>query len=205
MHGSRVGPRRAVRAVFFDFGGTLVAPLRDLVPLFRTAARRTGLRVDWDRLRTEIDGAWEDLWPEAPSCLGELPSFADRVHERALRRARAEGPIDEVVRMSREEALAPRRHRPYPETERVLRTLRDRGYALHVLSDHTDYLPLIVERLGWSEIFERVTFSQELGVQKPDLRLFALAVSRSRAAPSEVLHVGDRWDADYQGARQAGL
>jgi HAD superfamily hydrolase (TIGR01509 family) len=193
------------RAIFLDFGGTLAAPLPDIIPVFRAAARRTGLRVSWELLRRESSRAWEEMWPEAAAYVGRLPSFADAAHELALRRAGAEGPIDETVRCLREEVIAPRWHPPYPETSEVLHALRRRGYGLHVLSNHTDELPRILQSLGWSDVLASVTYSQELGVEKPDPRLFELAVRRSGYSASEVVHVGDLWDADYRGATRAGI
>ncbi len=205
-----MGPPRAAappppRVILLDFGGTLAEPLSDMLPLFRAAARDTGLRVRWEVFLRETDLAWEELWPRAPTYVGRLPSFADLVHERALRRARAEGPVDATVQRIRDLVLSPESHPPFPETEEVLRTLHRRGYALHVLSNHTDYLPVILRNLGWSRFLEGVTYSQELGAQKPDPRLFGLALARARCAPAEALHVGDLWEADYRGAQRAGI
>ena len=194
-----------VRTVFLDFGGTLAEPLLDLRPCVRAAARRSGVRVQSERFLTESERSWERLWPEAPSWLGRRPSFADMVHERALRAAGAEGPIDAMVGALREELLAPRRHRPYPETDEVLRTLQQKGHRLHVVSNHTDYLPEILRRLGWAERFSGISFSQEVGAEKPDPRLFTLALSRSACPPEQAVHVGDQWEADYLGARRVGI
>jgi putative hydrolase of the HAD superfamily len=110
-----------------------------------------------------------------------------------------------MISRIREELLAPKRHRPCAEAEEVLRLLLRRGCSLHVLSNHTDYLPFILRKLGWLDLFARVTFSQGVGAQKPDPRLSELAVRRARCALYEVAHVGDQREADYQGARRAGL
>jgi FMN phosphatase YigB (HAD superfamily) len=50
-----------------------------------------------------------------------------------------------------------------------------------------------------------VTYSQEVGFAKPDPRLFRVALERARSSPIDTVHVGDSWDADYLGARGAGL
>ncbi len=202
---SGVSTRPGARPVLLDFGGTLAEPLVDMGPLVEQAAQHAGVRVPVERFLRESERLWRQLWPQAPTLLGQLPSFADIVHDRALRRARAQGPIDTMVRCLREEALAPRWHRPYPETEDVLRALRHRGHALYVLSNHTDYLPEILGNLGWSALFAGVTFSQEIGIAKPDPRLFALALDRASCSPADAVHVGDQWDADYVGARRAGI
>ncbi len=191
--------------MFLDFGGTLAEPLVDLRPLVEEAARRAGVRVSVGRFLLESDRLWQQLWPRAQSLLGHLPSFADLVHAQALERAAAVGPREAMVQALREEALAPKWHPPYREAEEVLRTLRRRGYALYVLSNHTDYLPLILQNLGWSGLFSGVTFSQEVGASKPDPQLFALALRRAGCSPPEAVHVGDQWEADFLGARRVGI
>jgi FMN phosphatase YigB (HAD superfamily) len=47
--------------------------------------------------------------------------------------------------------------------------------------------------------------SHEEGVEKPDPRLFEIALERSGARRGETLHVGDLYHVDVQGARSAGL
>ena len=204
--GLRSGRRtRTVHQVFLDFGGTLTVPLVDTRPIFQRVARRLGARLSWDVFDREYDRAWQELGPSSIDLVGRRPCLADRVHETALRRSGVRGPVAGLVAGVRKEMLAPRWHAPYPETETVLRTLRARGYALHVVSNHTDYLPRILENLGWLRLFSTVSFSQEVGANKPDPRLFQLALSRAGCPPAEVLHVGDQWDADYQGARSVGI
>ncbi len=195
----------ATRAIFFDFGGTLAAGVTDMRPLFEVAARRAGVTVRWEEFLRANDRVWEELWPTAPQMLGLRPSFADRVHAEALHRAGTKGRVGAMVRAIRREATAARWHAPFPETGAVLAQLRDRGYGLHVLSNNVDYLPIVLRHLGWSTLFGSVTFSQELGPQKPDPRIFRFALARARCAAADAVHVGDSWEADYVGARRAGL
>lgn len=195
----------SLRAVFFDFGGTLVRSLDNMLPLFREAARKTRLDVPWAEFARANEQSWVELWPDAPRLLGKLPSFADQVHERALRRVGAQGPIDRMVRCIREEAVSPRWHPPFPETIRTLRELRELGLSLHVVSNNVDYLPLLLENLGWVGTFDSVTYSQELGASKPDPRLFRYALERAGCMPEDTVHVGDSWESDYLGARAVGM
>ncbi len=193
------------RALLLDFGGTLVGSRAAFLPLFQEAGRRTGVRVDWSRFLRANEEVWEDLWPEAPRLLGRTPSFADIVHARALERADATGPIEKMVQCIREEALSPRWSPPFTESEEVLRHLRTAGHRVHLLSNNVDYLPILLRNLGWSELFETVTYSQEIGISKPDVRLFREALRRAGCEPRDAIHVGDSWEADYLGAKRAGL
>jgi len=137
--------------------------------------------------------------------VGRTPAFADMVHETALRGAGFTGPTEPFVRYCREEATSPRWHAPFDDAEATLTSLRAASVPLHIISGNVDYLPLLIANLGWSAHFETVTFTQEVGVQKPDPRVFRFALERAGSQAAESLYVGDSWQADYLGAKGAGM
>jgi FMN phosphatase YigB (HAD superfamily) len=47
--------------------------------------------------------------------------------------------------------------------------------------------------------------AHELGIGKPDPRIFRHACDLAGVLPSQVLHIGDDLDLDVRGAREAGL
>ena len=47
--------------------------------------------------------------------------------------------------------------------------------------------------------------SSEVGVEKPEPRIFAWALSQLGVPPSEALHAGDHPEHDWRGAEAAGL
>ncbi|KIM30452.1 hypothetical protein M408DRAFT_21956 [Serendipita vermifera MAFF 305830] len=47
--------------------------------------------------------------------------------------------------------------------------------------------------------------SEEEGIKKPSPEIWRRALDRANLSASEVLHVGDDIEADYRGAREAGL
>jgi HAD superfamily hydrolase (TIGR01509 family) len=193
------------RAAFFDFGGTLCHSRADVLPIFQEAARRAGADVPWDEYLRANEECWGQLWPQAPQLVGSRPAFADRVHEMALQSIGFDGPTELFVQYIREEATSARWHQPFPEVETTLGRLRGAGTPLHIISGHVDYLPAIIANLGWSDLFDTVTFTQEVGVQKPDPRVFRFALSRAGLDPADSVYVGDSWEADYLGARNVGM
>jgi putative hydrolase of the HAD superfamily len=58
---------------------------------------------------------------------------------------------------------------------------------------------------GVAEHFVGVVSARSVGIGKPDARIFLEACRRLGCAPREVLHVGDDWALDVEGARAAGL
>ncbi|MBG6055986.1 putative hydrolase of the HAD superfamily [Salinibacterium sp. CAN_S4] len=62
-----------------------------------------------------------------------------------------------------------------------------------------------LEATGLDARLEHVIASGEVGVAKPDARIFAIACERFGVAPSQAVYVGDRLQTDAAGAAKAGL
>jgi HAD superfamily hydrolase (TIGR01509 family) len=194
-----------VRSVFFDFGGTLCHSCADILPLFQEAGRRAGVQVPWAEYLQANEACWNELWPEAPRMVGKTPAFADKVHAMALDRVRVTGPTELFLRCVREEATSPRWHQPFGDAVETLISLRATGTPLHIVSGNVDHLPVTIANLGWSAYFDTVTFTQEVGLQKPDPRVFRFALERAGQRPADSVYVGDSWEADYLGAKNVGM
>jgi putative hydrolase of the HAD superfamily len=53
--------------------------------------------------------------------------------------------------------------------------------------------------------FQLMIFSEEVGIRKPDPRIFHLAAERLRVQSCEIVHVGDNMKTDVWGAMNGGL
>jgi HAD superfamily hydrolase (TIGR01509 family) len=195
----------ASRGVFFDFDGTLVEPFVDPFPTYREVLAAHGIALE----RPRFDAAWRTLPTEtaadAHRYLGKTDEYWRRWDARALAALKVPDPRGKIVRALREACVAPRWHRPFPESRSVLEELRDLGYSLHIISNHTEDLLRVLEALDWRDLFGSVSFSQEVGVEKPDPELFELALTRAKLERARTVHVGDSWDRDVVGARRVGL
>jgi HAD superfamily hydrolase (TIGR01549 family) len=89
-------------------------------------------------------------------------------------------------------------------TEAALRTLAGR-YRLGVVSNANGTVRKKLERVGLGQFFETVVDSAEEGIEKPDPRLFRIALDRLGARAEETAYVGDIFKVDVVGARAAGL
>ena len=87
-------------------------------------------------------------------------------------------------------------HAPYPEAKRVLRALHGAGIRLGVVSDiHVDLREHAAE-FGFGSFIEAWALSFELGMQKPDRRIFESALDDLGCAPARSLMVGDQASRD---------
>jgi len=87
----------------------------------------------------------------------------------------------------------------------ALERLRARVPRLVVVSNANGRLHTVMERLGLARFFDVMLDSHLEGVEKPDPRLFELALERAGGRPETTLHVGDFYWIDVKGARAAGL
>jgi putative hydrolase of the HAD superfamily len=92
-----------------------------------------------------------------------------------------------------------------PDVAPALAALRQRGLRLVVVSNANGRLRHLFDRLDLAKWFDLLFDSHDWGVEKPDPRLFQLALEQSRAEASRTIHVGDLYHVDVMGARRAGL
>src|SRR2546422_637691 len=92
-----------------------------------------------------------------------------------------------------------------PSAEPALELARARGLTAGVISNSNGTSPPAPPALGLLPSLDFVLHSAEVGVEKPDPRIFRLALERARVAPREAVYVGDLYSVDVRGARAAGL
>ena len=89
--------------------------------------------------------------------------------------------------------------------ESLLRCLQTRKHPMAVVTNGSESQRDKFEALEASRYFEAVFISGEVGIAKPDPRIFRLALSRLNAAPGRSVFVGDSLEHDIAGARSAGM
>jgi putative hydrolase of the HAD superfamily len=87
----------------------------------------------------------------------------------------------------------------------ALTALREHGLTLVVVSNANGTLRAHMDRIGLSNYLDIVIDSRDEGVEKPDPRLFQIALDRAGARPESTIHVGDLYQVDVVGARAAGV
>ena len=190
----------AISTVLFDAGGTLVQPNfrriadeleRDGVAVDLGILERAELAVrrDYDRhdyQRKPGDG-WLNYCNAFASAAG-LASMPLTAVER-LREYQNTHCVWEAVM----EGVVP-----------VLERLRSR-FRLGVVSNASGSVRAAFERIGLAGFFEVIVDSGVEGVEKPDPRIFRLALERMGERAERAAYVGDIYHVDVVGARAAGL
>ena len=182
------------RAVIFDLWQTLVPwDVEESERFHRELAETVGV---------EPDRFW-DAWLSAQ----HLPDrntgpMAD--HFRALfGELGVEPDLDQVLTMRRERTK--RTLVPRPEALPTLEELRRRGHLLGMISVCTEEVPQVWDETPLGREFDAAVFSCEVGVSKPDRRIYEIACERLGVEASECLFVGDGANDELPGAERAGM
>jgi putative hydrolase of the HAD superfamily len=92
-----------------------------------------------------------------------------------------------------------------PEAPQVLDDLRQRGFALGVVSNFDYRLYGILNGLALTAHFDSITLSSEAGFAKPAPEIFNAALRKHAVEPAAAIHVGDSEPLDVKGAAAAGI
>lgn len=92
-----------------------------------------------------------------------------------------------------------------PGVPEALASLERAELTLVVVSNSDGTIEEALVEAGLARRFHTIVDSHHVGFEKPDPRIFRVALERSGADPSRTLHVGDLYDADVTGAWAAGV
>lgn len=101
--------------------------------------------------------------------------------------------------------LKPENWAVYDDVRPTLRSLKERGYRLAVVSNWDPSLTDLMRGLGLLPYFDEVLCSAEVGYRKPNAVIFQLACERVGVPAARCVHVGDNVEADGDGAAGAGV
>ena len=79
------------------------------------------------------------------------------------------------------------------------------GLRVVVVSNTNGTIKHLFRRIDLAPWVDLIVDSHEEGVEKPDPRLFHIALERSGADAGTTVHCGDIYEIDVRGARAAGL
>ncbi len=202
---------RGIRAVFFDVGNTLLYPYPSVPHVVSEVLAEEGHARDLEAIEALmplVDGYYEDRYREDDSFWADHEStVAVWVGMYALL-SRELGVDIEPERFGQRiwhEFGDSSRWQTYPDALPALRRLRENGVRVGLLSNWDTRLSSIVSGLGILELADVIISSAEVGLHKPDPRIFAYALEALGVQASEAAHVGDHVYADVAGAQAAGL
>lgn len=119
-------------------------------------------------------------------------------------------PTGRAAEMAQEMAKEHLRHTteffsPIPHAVEVVRLLAEHYPLVVVSNGFKEVQYKKIDRSGLTDCFQDVVLSEEVGCQKPNPRIYEIALQRNGWQADEVLMIGDSWTSDIQGAINAGI
>jgi putative hydrolase of the HAD superfamily len=197
---------RAIDTVLFDFGGTLFMPapaerlVRAVVPQL-DAREQERLAVAFTE--AGIPGATVPPIPPELQDLYDARDLGPEQHRRAwvAMLSRADPALAEAMY---EQTLDPQQWVPYPDAASTLSALAERDVRIGLISNIGFDLREVLYGHGFGALADTATLSYEVGVMKPDPKIFRAALDNLGARAQSTLMVGDSEVADG-GAEELGI
>lgn len=190
-------------AVTFDYGQTLGE--LDTGYLAGRVAER-GARVTRERLDQASPAAWKEY--DAAKKRGETGQAAWSSFMAALLTGAGAAPVsalpDLVNFLWSEQPRNNLWRRAIPGMSEICADLSARAVPLGIVSNSEGRLVELLDVMDLRKFFLVVADSGVLGIEKPDARIFEWTAKSLDVAASDLIHVGDAWVADIEGALGVG-
>jgi putative hydrolase of the HAD superfamily len=188
-----------IRAVLFDLYDTLI-----YVDANKAKANRIIL--------AEIAGLSEKTWlagwsaTEKRAIRGEIRSIEERVRHSLATVSElqiAKDLISSLASQWQKELL--NSPQCYLDVKSDLRVLQAQGLKLALVSDIHAYDTEVIDLLELRDFFDALVFSCDLGICKPDPRIYQAAVAQLDVGPDECIYIGDGNSSELSGAKALGM
>lgn len=192
------------KAVIFDLWGTLVDELRH--PEANRLVYQQKIHESADLLGLERDG-FARSWAagSAGRMVGAFPSIEAALMDicRGLGAEPDEKRVQAAAAVRFEyirDALAPR-----PGAVETMSTLKRSGYKIGVISNCSEEVSRLWSATPFGPLVDAAVLSSDVGLSKPDPRIYELATRELGVQAGQCLYVGDGSSSELTGASKVGM
>ncbi len=190
-----------VRAFLFDYGGTLDGEGWHWFDRFVHLYREAGSDLPEATIKTAFYLADEKIAAEAAAHAYRLRPLIERHVELQME---ALGNSARMLAGELVEGFCAITEEGWSRARAALSRLRTSG-RLAVVSNFYGNLDVLLAEAGLAPLLDTVVESVRVGVEKPDPRIFALALDRLGLTGSEAVMIGDNFDRDLRPAKSLGM
>jgi putative hydrolase of the HAD superfamily len=205
-----------MKAVVFDLGHTLIdyynnweAPEMRAIERSYKLAVENGCEADAGKFRADLKKILVQDRERKEKELVEIPLY--QVLDTVYQRFGCEVTDEMLVEgMEIFYGVLLEDRRLVPGTIEMLELVRDRGYAIGLVSDvawglPSDYPQRDMEHFRLLDYFDDLVFSTDVGLRKPHPKMFKIALSNLGAEAAGSLFVGNSLQCDVKGALGVGM
>ncbi|MBI2872353.1 MAG: HAD-IA family hydrolase [Chloroflexi bacterium] len=200
-----------IDAVFFDLYGTLARFHPPTEVLQATACREFGMEVTPEGIIRGYAAADDFMAREnarVPIFQREEPerkTFFAEYQRLILRGAGVSASTELARRVWERVSQIPKDLALFDDVLPALEELKRRRLVLGLISNINRNMEELTRRLDIGRYLDFWVTSQEVGANKPDPRIFEVALRKAHTWPSRALHVGDQYNSDVVGAYDVGI
>jgi epoxide hydrolase-like predicted phosphatase len=166
-----------IKAFLFDYDGVITAGVKDKIPALRLS---NNLGISIEKASEWIVSIWDDFSTGRLTEQEVWQKFEDKYGK----------PISIDKRdiwYNWEELL------PLPEMLELVKTLKNKGYAVGLLSNVVPITAALIRKNGGYDIFDFLVLSCEVGARKPSALMYQAALANLKnIEPEEVVYLDDR-------------
>jgi putative hydrolase of the HAD superfamily len=200
-----------IEIVFLDAGETILHPHPSFPELFARTCLEHGYDVSPEEVAPVLYGMVRDMGTVAAEIGVSAPSTTEagshalwtHIYRRCL--DGLDIPIDtlpdELYSVFSDSAT----YRLYPDALPAVDRLRAEGYRIGLISNFEGWLEEMLVELQAGDVFEVSVISGLVGVEKPDPRIYEIALELAGVRPEVAVHVGDSVRLDVEPATSVGI
>ncbi|KAL4250708.1 HAD superfamily protein [Abortiporus biennis] len=206
-----------IRLVTFDALGTSIIPRKPIERQYADVFRKPFGELSPKVIKKSFSVALKELQAEKPNYRdGHEDWWKEVIRRTAIGAGAAVEKVDEnldiVTRRLLNKFSSSDGYRLVGDAAPIRKRLNDIRVGVGLITNADSRMRSVFNSLqikptnaSMSSLFSPILISEEVGVEKPDAKIFLQACQMAGVQPSEAVHVGDELKADYWGAKNAGL
>ena len=200
-----------IEVVFLDAGETILHPHPSFPELFASVTERYGrpleveaIREVQERLAPHLVDLADETGVEDPSLSAEGSwVFWSYLYRRLLAELGVED--ENLVKELYGAFSSSASYALFDDALPAMRMLQEAGYRLGLISNFEEWLEEMLVELEVGHLFDVSIISGLEGIEKPDPRIYELALERAGVAADNAVHVGDSPAMDMEPAASVGI
>ena len=204
------------KAIFFDFGGTLMCAesdnvahlhmMKEVIQKYNLPAFPEDMVTKYNSFLFTKEMTLRDADPEEKS-FTPLRESTKKAFKGVLAEYDIQPSKEDFQWFSK---LFFENHKKYiklfPETLLILRELKNTDLHMGIISDiDNDFQEFQFKVFGISGIFDSITTSEEVQSYKPESKIFQVALDKARCQGEESIIIGDSYKKDIVGGKNMGM
>lgn len=199
------------QVIFFDAGYTLLYIHPSTGEVVAEICQSLGLSLDPVGVNKALRGVYRKAAGKVlqrgdhSTSPEKTKTFWFGVYERALMELGIRGNLTLCCEVLLTELQKSKYYRLFPDVIPTLRSLKEEGYGLGVISNFDPSLTVLLDDLGAADYLDHMFISSLVGFEKPDRRIFEVAIEATDLSPEVLVMVGDDPVMDVQPAQTVGM